>query len=123
MSATSCGENRRCYDSANQMANIRSDVQPLYPSMPKVQASSRPGVGLFLMKPCLPEPSSWRNVVFLPVFGFPERAKRTECEPAPAASPWIVNVHYRRRLLSGTQRLCAVFGSRVKWTSNVMSVP
>lgn len=66
--------------------------KPVYPSMLKARASGRPGGGLFLMKPCLPELSSWRIVVFPPVFGFPEGAKRTECEPTLAASLLILNV-------------------------------
>lgn len=60
--------------------------------MPKARASAGPGGGLFLMKPCLPEPSSWRIVVFPPVFGFPEGAKRAECEPVLADSLLIVEV-------------------------------
>ena len=60
--------------------------------MPKARASGGPGGGLFLMKPCLPEPSSWRIVVFPPVFGFPEGAKRTECESTLAVSLLVVDV-------------------------------
>lgn len=59
---------------------------PAYPSMPKAPANDKPGVGVFLMKPCLPESSSWRIVVFPPVFGFPEGAERKECESILAAS-------------------------------------
>ena len=66
--------------------------KPAHPSMLKAPASGRPGGGLFLMKPCLPESSSWRIVVFPPVFGFPEGAKRTECELTLATSLLIVNV-------------------------------
>jgi len=66
--------------------------KPVCPSMLKERVSGRPGGGLFLMKPCLPEPSSWRIVVFPPVFGFLEGAKRTECELTLSASLLIVNV-------------------------------
>lgn len=55
--------------------------------MPVARPNDKPGVGVFLMKPCLSESSSWRIVVFSPVLGFPEGAKRAECQPTVTASP------------------------------------